>query len=101
MTPVQIAQIVLNFVLSMLQSASLITPQVTTAINFLIQIAPTVQAEYEDLKQPLQMVLQALEGQADATPEQIALVRSMKTAVDADYDAAYSAYLAKHGVNAT
>lgn len=97
MSPTQIAQTLLALVLSVLQSVSLSSPQITAIINFLIQIAPTVSQEYEDLQGSFQLILQALEGQAAATPEQIAMIRAMKTQADADYDAAYSAYLAKHG----
>jgi len=93
----QIVQSILAILLTTLQTFSLSTPQITAIINFLIGIAPTVEKEYEDLKQPLQLVLEALEGQASATPEQLAVVRSMKSSADADYDAAYAAYIAAHG----
>ncbi|TJV51171.1 MAG: hypothetical protein E5Y01_16420 [Mesorhizobium sp.] len=86
---------------TLLQTILTLIPQITssksvaTVINALIQIIPIAVQEAQDLLGPIRNIIAALSASDQATADQLAALKALDAQVDAAFDAAVAAYLAK------
>ncbi|TGP28187.1 hypothetical protein EN875_032020 [Mesorhizobium sp. M2D.F.Ca.ET.232.01.1.1] len=89
--------------ITLLQTILTLIPQITsskavnTVITALIQIIPIAVQEAQDLLGPIRNIIATLSANDKTTADQLAALKALDAQVDAAFDDAVTAYLAKRG----
>ncbi|MBM7044654.1 hypothetical protein [Rhizobium lusitanum] len=92
---IQLIATFLSLLLSVIPQMSN-SAQVTSVVNFLQQIIPTLVQEYSDLLPVVKNIIALLKQNGVVTPEQNAAMMAVDAQIDKAFDDALAAYLVNH-----